>query len=207
MQDVELYMDPNIAERNPSGLALMHQLEVPTHKPHLIGIDGRSGAGKTSLAEQLSQVLSVTRDVVTFHLEDIYPGWDGLAQGIEIYNECILASLREQRDAYWTAWDWFANSPGGPRLTRCAEIVILEGVGACNWVARQVLDVSVWVELPEQQRRTRALQRDGSSYEQFWDTWAEQESQYLAADPVWESADIIQPGISMPSGPKHAETS
>ncbi|MDO4253821.1 MAG: hypothetical protein Q4C81_01540 [Kocuria sp.] len=194
MQDVELYMDPSVAERNPSGLALMHQLATPTHKPHLIGIDGRSGAGKTNLAAQLSQVLSVTRDVVTFHLEDIYPGWDGLAQGIEIYNDHILDSLRKQQDAYWTAWDWLTSSPGGPRLTRCAEIVILEGVGACNWVARDLLDISVWVELPEPQRRTRALYRDGMGYADFWDRWAQQESQYLTADPVWESADIIQPG-------------
>nr|WP_209436255.1 hypothetical protein [Kocuria subflava] len=187
-------MDPSIAERNPSGLALVHQLGNPVRKPHLIGIDGRSGAGKTSLAQQLSEVLSVTRDVVTFHLEDIYPGWDGLAQGIEIYNDSILACLREEQDAYWTAWDWLADSPGGPRLTRCAEIVILEGVGACNWVAREVLDVSVWVELPESQRRTRALSRDGNTYQEFWERWAQQESQYLEADPVWESADIIQPG-------------
>ena len=55
MQDVELHMDPAIAERNPSGIALMHQLTEPIHRPHLIGIDGRSGAGKTSLAGQLAQ--------------------------------------------------------------------------------------------------------------------------------------------------------
>lgn len=194
MQDVELHMDPAIAEKNPSGLALIHQLANPTRRPHLIGIDGRSGAGKTSLAAQLSEVLSIRRDVVTFHLEDIYPGWDGLAQGIETYNESILAALREEQDAYWTAWDWLAHTFGGPRLTRCAEIVILEGVGACNWVARKVLDVSVWVELPEAKRKSRAMTRDGVPYDEFWDRWADQEAQYLRADPVWESADIIQPG-------------
>lgn len=187
-------MNPSIAERNPSGMALLHQLRDPTRKPHLIGIDGRSGAGKTSLASQLCEVLAVTRDVVTFHLEDIYPGWDGLAQGIETYNESILATLRDDQDAYWTAWDWLSDSMGGPRLTRNAEIVILEGVGACNWVAREVLDVSVWVELPASHRRSRALMRDGKNYEAFWDRWAAQETQYLQVDPVWESADIIQPG-------------
>lgn len=91
MQDVELHMDPAIAERNPSGIALMHQLTEPIHRPHLIGIDGRSGAGKTSLAGQLAQVLSVTRDVVVFHLEDLYPGWDGLDRGIAMYEESILS--------------------------------------------------------------------------------------------------------------------
>ncbi|MDH5152636.1 hypothetical protein [Kocuria palustris] len=193
MQDVELHMDPAIAERNPSGIALMHQLTEPIHRPHLIGIDGRSGAGKTSLAGQLAQVLSVTRDVVVFHLEDLYPGWDGLDRGIAMYEESILSPLRDGRDAYWTAWDWLANSPGGPRLTRAAEIVVLEGVGACSAPAREVLDVSVWVELPEIQRRERALNRD-SGFEPYWDMWAQQELDYLQRDPVWESATIIQPG-------------
>lgn len=193
MQDVELHMDPVVAERNRSGIALMHQLTEPVRRPHLIGIDGRSGAGKTTLAAQLSEVLSVTRDVVVFHLEDLYPGWSGLDQGIAMYDESILPPLREDRDAYWTAWDWLADSPGGPRLTRAAEIVILEGVGACNREARAALDVSVWVELPESQRRERALARD-SGFEPHWDMWAQQEADYLERDPVWESASIIQPG-------------
>lgn len=193
MQDVELHMDPAIAERNPSGIALMHQLSEPIRRPHLIGIDGRSGAGKTSLAAQLAEVLAVTRDVVVFHLEDLYPGWDGLQRGIAMYEESILGPLREGQDAYWTAWDWLADSPGGPRLTRAAEIVVLEGVGACSAPAREVLDVSVWVELPETQRRERALHRD-SGFEPYWDMWAQQELDYLQRDPVWESATIIQPG-------------
>lgn len=193
MQDVELHMDPAIAERNPSGIALMHQLSEPIRRPHLIGIDGRSGAGKTSLAAQLAEVLAVTRDVVVFHLEDLYPGWDGLQRGIAMYEESILGPLREGQDAYWTAWDWLADSPGGPRLTRAAEIVVLEGVGACSAPAREVLDVSVWVELPETQRRERALNRD-SGFEPYWDMWAQQELDYLQRDPVWESATIIQPG-------------
>lgn len=197
MHDVELHLDPAVAERNRSGVALMHQLAEPVRRPHLIGIDGRSGAGKTSLAAQLSEVLSATRDVVTFHLEDVYPGWDGLEQGMATFCESILPPLREGRDAYWTAWDWITESPGGPRLTRAAEVVILEGVGACNAAARSCLDVSVWVELPDAQRRERALTRD-PEFVAHWDRWAAQEEAYLRRDPVWESAAIIQPGPTQP---------
>lgn len=71
--------------------------------------------------------------------------------------------------------------------------MVLEGVGACSAPAREVLDVSVWVELPEAQRRERALNRD-SGFEPYWDMWAQQELDYLQRDPVWESATIIQPG-------------
>lgn len=193
MQDLELHVDPAVAERNRFGMALMHLLTDPVRRPHLIGIDGRSGAGKTTLAAQLSEVLSTCHDVVTFHLEDLYPGWDGLQRGIEIYNETILPPLRAGEDAYWAAWDWPSGSVGGPRLTRAAEIVILEGVGACNSLARPTLDVSVWVELPESQRRERALRRD-EHFGEYWEMWAQQELDYLQGDPVWESADILHPG-------------
>lgn len=194
MQDVELHMDPAIAERNPSGIALMHQLTEPIHRPHLIGIDGRSGAGKTSLAGQLAQVLSVTRDVVVFHLEDLYPGWDGLGPGRRTYVDEVLTPLDQGRDAEWSAWDWVTGSPGTPRLTRVAEVVILEGVGACSAEARELLDVSVWVELPTALRYDRALSRDGSYYAEHWDRWAAQEDAYLAEDHVWEQVDILHPG-------------
>ena len=109
--------------------------------------------------------------------------------------------LRRGEDAHWTAWDWLTNEPGTPRLTRAAEIVLVEGVGACNELARPLLDTSVWIELPAASRKLRAMERDGRSYEKFWDAWAEQEESYLAADPVWENADVLHPGPAPPSSP------
>ena len=72
--------------------------------------------------------------------------------------------------------------------------MILEGVGACSAEARELLDVSVWVELPTALRYDRALSRDGSYYAEHWDRWAAQEDSYLAEDHVWEQVDILHPG-------------
>jgi len=192
--DVDLQLDPELAASNAAGTSLARLLPPPARRPYLIGIDGRSGAGKTSLAEQLVTVLRPLRDVTLFHLEDLYPGWDGLEAGIRAYVDTVLTPLREGADAHWTAWDWVTGSPGTPRLTRAAEVVVLEGVGACNAAARELLDVSVWVELPVALRYDRALGRDGQSYAQHWDRWAAQEEAYLSADPVWDRVDILQPG-------------
>lgn len=191
----EGFEDDEIAQY-PEGVNLARLLPPPTRKPFIVGIDGRSGAGKTTLTEQLSRVLERSHDVVSFHLEDIYPGWNGLLKGMERYRGEILEPLRREEDAHWTAWDWLTNEPGTPRLTRTAQIVLVEGVGACHREARALLDVSVWVELPTSQRKQRALDRDGATYEKYWDVWAEQEEQYLGEDPVWESAEILHPGPS-----------
>lgn len=194
MIDRDLDLDPAVAAANPAGTNLARLLPFPARRPHLIGIDGRSGAGKTTLAEQLTAVLRPGRDVTVFHLEDLYPGWDGLRAGTRTYVQDVLAPLRAGRDAEWTAWDWFTASPGTPRLTRVADVVIFEGVGACSAPARELLDVSVWVELPTALRYDRALSRDGSYYAEHWDRWAAQEDAYLAEDHVWEQVDILHPG-------------
>ncbi|HST73408.1 MULTISPECIES: uridine kinase family protein [Kocuria] len=194
MIDVDLQLDPALAASNAAGIDLARLLPSPSRRPYLVGLDGRSGAGKTTLAEQLCTVLRPVRDVTVFHLEDLYPGWDGLEAGTRAYVETVLAPLREGRDAEWTAWDWMTGTPGTPRLTRVAEVVVLEGVGACSAAARELLDVSVWVELPTALRYDRALSRDGHYYAKHWDRWAAQEEAYLAEDPVWDRVDILHPG-------------
>lgn len=206
MIDPEENFDDALFAAYPDGVNLARLLPVPTHRPFIIGIDGRSGAGKTTLTAQLAAVLERRHDVTVFHLEDIYPGWNGLAQGMDTFVRDVLQPLRRGEDAHWTAWDWLTNEPGTPRLTRAAEIVLAEGVGACNELARPLLSTSVWIELPAAARKLRAMERDGRSYEKFWDMWAEQEESYLAADPVWENADVLHPGPAPePADAPHGE--
>ena len=165
-------------------------MSAPRTAPLLIGIDGRSGAGKTTLAVELCARLRQHRTVSLFHLEDIYPGWQGLDQGIQRYLDTVLAPLSTGHDAEWTTWDWAAGTDGPLRTTPAADIVVIEGVGACAQGARELLDATIWVSGADDERKSRALARDGESYVPFWDTWAEQEERWLAADPVPESVDV-----------------
>ncbi|MFJ6344582.1 aminodeoxychorismate synthase component I [Pseudarthrobacter oxydans] len=158
--------------------------------PVIIAIDGRSGAGKTTLAVELAARLRAHHKVSLFHLEDIYPGWNGLAAGIERYVSTVLAPLSRGEAASWVCWDWENHDDGEPRVTLPAEIVIVEGVGAAAAAARPLLSAVIWAEAPDDVRRTRALDRDGGTYEPFWDQWAAQEEEWLAADKVPLDADV-----------------
>jgi anthranilate synthase component 1/para-aminobenzoate synthetase len=152
--------------------------------PVIIAIDGRSGAGKTTLAIELAARLREHHKVSLFHLEDIYPGWNGLAAGIERYVSTVLAPLHRGDPAEWVSWDWNAHYDGATRTTQPAEIVLVEGVGAAAEAARPFLAAVVWADSPEHDRRSRALARDGESYEPYWDEWAAQEQAWLAEDDV-----------------------
>lgn len=162
-----------------------------TGRPLLIAIDGRSGAGKTALATELTALLREHHRVSLFHLEDIYPGWNGLQAGIERYLSTVLTPLRNGQDAQWTTWDWAAHDDGDIRTTPAADIVILEGVGAAQPPTRDLLDAVIWVDAPDEVRKSRALERDGEVYAPYWDLWAKQESLLLTEHHPREFADIV----------------
>ncbi|WP_026538194.1 aminodeoxychorismate synthase component I [Arthrobacter sp. 9MFCol3.1] len=158
--------------------------------PVIIAIDGRSGSGKTTLAIELAARLREHHKVSLFHLEDIYPGWNGLAAGIERYVTTVLSPLRRGENAEWVSWDWERHYDGEARTTRPAEIVLVEGVGAAAAAAAPLLDAVIWADSSDADRRARALARDGDTYEPFWDQWAAQEAEWLAADDVPARADV-----------------
>lgn len=170
--------------------------ESSRRHPIIIGIDGRSGAGKTTLAIELATRLREHHSVRLFHLEDIYPGWNGLSEGMRRYLTTVLEPFRRGEAAQWHAWNWADNHEGRMRSSEPAEFVIAEGVGACFAAARPLLDVGIWIEAPEPDRRRQALVRDGDTYVPFWDQWAAQETAWLADDDVAAAADVVIAGHS-----------
>lgn len=169
--------------------------------PVIIAIDGRSGAGKTTLAIELAARLRAHHKVALFHLEDIYPGWNGLAAGVERYVSTVLTPLSRGEAASWTSWDWKNHYDGDTRVTLPAEIVIVEGVGAAAAAARPLLSAVVWAESPDEVRRVRALARDGETYEPYWDQWAAQEEEWLGQDDVPGHADLRVQNLADGSAP------
>ncbi|MCC9144671.1 MULTISPECIES: hypothetical protein [unclassified Arthrobacter] len=158
--------------------------------PLLIAVDGFSGAGKTTLATEIAAAMTRRGSVQLFHLEDIYPGWDGLESGMTYYREQILRPLAGNRAARWQAWDWEAGRYGHWRTTEPADVVVFEGVGAAHREARALLDTAVWVEGEETVRRRCALARDGGTYAPHWERWAAQERRWAADDDAASAADL-----------------
>ncbi|MEO8095730.1 MAG: hypothetical protein ABI632_12485, partial [Pseudolysinimonas sp.] len=55
--------------------SLLAQLAIASGPRPVVLIDGRSGAGKTTLARELAPLVGAQ----LVSLDDVYPGWDGLA--------------------------------------------------------------------------------------------------------------------------------
>ena len=166
-------------------------------KPVIIALDGRSGTGKTHLSLGLAEWLRVGGynggrfsgadrngkgcSVDVLHLDELYPGWDGLHAGLKTYTQKLLPALARDGRATWTPWNWYTSRHDAPRTLGPADVIIIEGVGAGHPDARPYLAGTLTLTLDTATRKQRALTRDGATYAPHWDTWAAQEEQLPTA--------------------------
>jgi len=161
-------------------------------RTRVVAIDGRSGSGKTSLAAKLSDALSAP--VVA--LECLYGGWDGLERGIDMLVSEVLEPVAAGRAALVPRYDWVAAAWDTPWTLEPPEVLIVEGVGAGARRAAGYQSVLVWTEAAASVRKKRALDRDGETFQPYWDQWAAQEDAMLARERTPQRADIVIDGIT-----------
>lgn len=148
----------------------------------MVLIDGRSGAGKTSLAKTLVARWPLAGRVQLVALDSIYPGWDGLDAGVALAREQVLAPHARGLVGVWQRWDWEVGAPAEAHAVDPSLPLVVEGSGVLTAETRRLGDVRVWLESPAHSRRDRALARDGESYRPHWDRWARQEVAHVDRD-------------------------
>lgn len=172
-------------------------------------IDGRSGSGKTTLALRLVQSMRAAgREAQLLSLDNLYPGWDGLAAGSRAVAEALAAGGYHRYDwalgefAEWVPLD--AESPlvveGCGALTRDnldAAAAWAERAGGGAERAGGGIVRSVWIDAPASLRRHRALARDGEMFAPHWDRWAAQEDALFAVTQPETLADLLPRGVTL----------
>jgi len=153
---------------------------------HLVAVDGPSGSGKTTLARRVAEVLAAP----TVHMDDLYPGWDGLRAGTQRADEWIVRPLRQGRSARYRRWDWHADRYAEWVQLPVTDVVVLEGCGAGALPGGACASVLVWVEAEESVRYARGVARD-PGFADFWEQWAAQERRLYDADGTRARADLV----------------
>ena len=153
----------------------------------VVAVDGRSGSGKTLLGSAVGAALGCP----VVHLDDVFPGWDGLAAGVALVTQHVLEPLARGEHAAYPTWDWVRDRPGPSVPVDPATHLVLEGCGALVPPALPFAAVRVWVEAPTWLRRRRALARDGDVYAPHWERWARQEDTVYAVAHPREHADLV----------------
>jgi hypothetical protein len=176
-------------------LSLADQFPTP-----IILVDGRAGSGKSSFAEELRNELFRQSDAAPtlIHMDDLYPGWEGLAAGSAYLVQSILEPLSKAKPAAWQKWDWSfggrgePNEPGnGWREFAGGNVLIVEGCGSLSRQSRELAQLSVWIEAPRDVRRARWQARDAGKFDEFWGIWQAQEDHFFETEKSSHLADWI----------------
>lgn len=169
---------------------VLDALRAAEEKPgtRLVTVDGFSGCGKSELANAVG--LALVAPVLS--LEELYPGWDGLAEGVALAVEWIAAPLAAGRPARWWPWDWTRGTRAGPRELAPAPVVLLEGCGAGARALRPYTHTAIWVDTPPEQRERRLrARRDWPGYAPFRQRWSAQEQAWHDAEHTAALADVV----------------
>lgn len=148
-------------------------------------LDGGSGAGKTTLARELAPLL----DAQLVSLDDVYPGWDGLAAG----SAAVVQTILRPEEPGFTGWDWAGERVAGWHPLDPTRSIVVEGCGALSRAARERATFAIWVELDADERRRCALARD-PDFAPHWERWAAQEREHWARENPRALADLVLAG-------------
>ena len=118
-------------------------------------------------------------------MDDLYQGWDGLAQGSNYLVEQILKPLKLVGKAEWQRWDWANDRRGGPDLGNGwrefdgQNMLIIEGCGSMTEKSAELADLKIWIEADRETRKERFEARDRGVFSNFWNSWSAQEDEFF----------------------------
>jgi uridine kinase len=173
-------------------VAAIHRLHAERGSPLLVALDGRSGAGKSTVAARLAGQV----DGVVIEGDDFYAGgadaeWAARTAAAKVAG-CIdwrrlrteaLEPLLAGRPADYRPFD-FATGTGLAAHTirrEPAPLILLDGVYSGRPELADLVDLAVLVELPDNlARRRRLVAREGPLFMTAWHAlWDEAEDYYF----------------------------
>ena len=156
----------------------------------LICVDGPAGSGKTTLAGGLASLDPGARVV---HMDDLYPGWDGLPQVDAQLESLVRPHVTGDRGSY-RRYDWHLGSFAETVSVAPTELLVIEGVGSGSTKINDLVTVLVWVEAPHDIRMRRGIERDGDAFAPYWESWARAEDELFARERTRDRADVLVDG-------------
>ena len=163
----------------------------------LVCVDGPAGSGKTTFAAAVARdARSAGLTVEVVHMDDVFEGWEGLADAGRRVRTQIVEPLAAGGRAAYSRWDWHEDRFAEQVEVPVVDLLVLEGVGSGDPGYAEQIGVLVWIWAPDELRLRRGLERDGAALADRWRQWMREERQLHARDRTPERADVRVDGCS-----------
>ncbi len=172
-------------------------------RPVVLAVDGRSNAGKTTLAERIRAVVPGSAVV---HTDDI--AWEHSRFGwADLLVDGILVPVRQGRAVSFRPPRWSEHGrEGSIDVPAGCTLLVIEGGGAGRREVGNLIDALIWVQSDEREAARRARARavhanaidsanmpaDGSPADEAG--WMAEEIPFNTAQRTWERADLVVSG-------------
>ena len=170
-----------------------------TGRPRIVAIDGRGGAGKSTLARRLAadpaRAAVVHTDDVAWHHS--FFDWGG------VLAEHVLQPLRRGEGVDFRPPPWEARGrPGSIVVPAGLELVVVEGTGVVREELAHLLDAAVWLQVDRTVAERRLLDRDGDAPSQLQHVaeWLLEEHPFLRRERPWARATLVVAGSPVVQG-------
>lgn len=178
--DYELLKNDILAHAPPDGFEVK-----------FVAIDGHGGAGKTTIAGKLANLLNAQ----IIHTDDFaspdnyLDWWPKLVRDVFDPIRMGYTKLNYQP----TSW-WPDHHPAPVKDQPVTPIIIIEGVASARKEMRPYLSYAIWVETPRKICLERGLDRDGQDKLEIWESWLEDEDDYAESHKPQDYANIVVNG-------------
>ena len=170
----------------------------PPKRPYIIAIDGRCGAGKSTIAARLAEELNAT----LFHMDDYFlrpeqrtpERFSTPGENIdhERFLKEILIPLKEGRTITYSPYSCTTQTLLDPITVTPADIVIVEGSYALHPTLRAYYDLRVFLTLFPREQEARIRARNGDAiWPMFKNRWIPMEEAYHIYCEVEKYSDLI----------------
>lgn len=163
--------------------------------PAVLGVDGRAGGGKSTLAGRLA---AVAPGAAVVHTDDI--AWhESFFDWEHLLVDGVLEPARRGRAVAYRppAWDERGRD-GAVVVPAGCPLLIVEGSGIGRRSLGRHLDRLVWVQSDLDLARRRGIERDIAKGEEdpaaFWEEWQAEEVPLFAVERPWERAALVVAG-------------
>lgn len=180
-------------------LPLLVQIDnIASKSRAVVAIDGRCGAGKTTLAALLAPVF----DAQQLHMDDFFlpPALRSEARlaapggnlHYERFAEEVLPGLQQARTFTYRQFSCRMMDYSGSSTIDGSQNIIVEGSYAMRPEFRVAYDLAIFCDVGPAMQKQRILERNGPEwYRDFETRWIPMEERYFDAMQVREACDVV----------------